>query len=89
VREGGGCAEGGRADRPGPLRRERRGGEARARGMGRLGRKAEGAAGLGLFAFFFYSELFFPFLLFILFDSNSNEPQIQIRPFENYAPNKK
>jgi hypothetical protein len=30
--------------------------------MGRLGRKAEGAAGLGLFAFFFYSELFFPFL---------------------------
>jgi hypothetical protein len=61
VREGGGCAEGGRADRPGPLRRERRGGGARA-GMGRLGRKAEGAAGLGLFAFFFYSELFFPFL---------------------------
>jgi hypothetical protein len=57
--------------------------------MGRLGRKAEGAAGLGLFAFFFYSELFFPFLLFLLFDSNSNEPQIQIRPFENYAPNKK
>jgi hypothetical protein len=57
--------------------------------MGRLGRKAEGAAGLGFFTFFFYSELFLPFLLFNLFDSNSNEPQIQIRPFEDYAPNQK
>jgi hypothetical protein len=56
--------------------------------MGRLGRKAEGAAGLGLFAFFFYSELFFPFLLFILFDSNSSEPQIQTKPSKNYAPSK-
>ena len=60
-REGGGCAEGGRADRPGPLRRERRG-ERRAREVGRLGRKAEGGGDVGCFAFFFYSELFFPFL---------------------------
>jgi hypothetical protein len=41
VSEGGGCAEGGRADRPGLLRRERRGGERCAREVGRLGRKAE------------------------------------------------
>ena len=87
MREGGGCAEGGRADRPGPLRRERRG-ERRAREVGRLGRKAEGGGDVGCCAFFFYSELFLPFLLFIPFDSNSNEPQIQIRPFENYASNK-
>ena len=60
-RERGGCAEGGRADRPGPLRRERRG-ERRAREVGRLGRKAEGGRDVGCFAFFFYSELFFPFL---------------------------
>ena len=72
----------------GPGEQRSEGWEARAREMGRLGRKAEGAAGLGCFTFFFYSELFLPFLLFILFDSNSNGPQIQIRPFENYAPNK-
>jgi hypothetical protein len=46
----------------GPAAQREEGREARAREMGRLGRKAEEAAGLGLFAFFFYSELFFPFL---------------------------
>ena len=47
----------------GPAGAERGGGGRGARaGMGRLGRKAEGAAGLGLFLFSFYSELFFPFL---------------------------
>ena len=53
---------------------------------------AERPRGAGKWAalpFSFILELFSPFLLFILFDSNSNEPQIQIRPFENYAPNKK
>jgi hypothetical protein len=89
VREGGGCAEGGRADRPVPLRRERRGGRgARAR-WADWAERPRGGGEVGCFAFFFYSELFSPFLfLLILFDSNSNEPQIQIRLFENYAPNK-
>jgi hypothetical protein len=45
----------GRAERGG-------GGERRAREVGRLGRKAEGGGDVGCFAFFFYSELFFPFL---------------------------
>ncbi|PWZ18583.1 hypothetical protein Zm00014a_028403 [Zea mays] len=52
---------------------------------------AERPRGAGKWAalpFSFILELFSPFLLFILFDSNSNEPQIQIRLFENYAPNK-
>ena len=44
VREGGGCAEGGRADRPGPLRRERRGGE-RVRASGLGAQVAEGEVG--------------------------------------------
>ena len=78
MREGGGYAEGDRADRPGPLRRERRG-ERRAREVGRLGRKAEGAGKRAALPFSFILELFSPFLLFILFDSNSNEPQIQFR----------
>ena len=72
----------------GPAAQREEGREARAREMGRLGRKAEGAAGLGLFAFSFILNCFSLFFLLILFDSNSNEPQIQIRPFENYAPNK-
>ena len=88
VREGGGCTEGGRADRPGPLRRERRGGRrARERWAG-WAERPRGAGKWAALPFFFYSELFLPFLLFIPFDSNSNEPQIQIRLFENYAPNK-
>ena len=37
--------------------------------------------------FSFILNCFSLFFLLILFDSNSNEPQIQIRPFENYAPN--
>jgi hypothetical protein len=41
--------------------RERRGKRARTRGMGRLGRKAEGGMGLGFFPFFFYSGIVFPF----------------------------
>jgi hypothetical protein len=47
----------------GPARAERGGGGRGARaGLGRLGRKAEGAAGLGLFLFSFYSGIVFPFL---------------------------
>jgi hypothetical protein len=54
-----------------------------------VGRKAEGAAGLGFFPLFFYSGIVFSFLfLFSLFDSNPSEPQIQIRLSKNYAPSK-
>jgi hypothetical protein len=57
--------------------------------MGLVGRKAEGAAGLGFFPLFFYSGIVFSFLfLFSLFDSNPSEPQIQIRLSKNYAPSK-
>jgi len=54
VREGGGYAEGDRADRPGPLRRERRG-ERRARGNGPAGPKGRGGGWVG------------PLCLFLLF----------------------
>ncbi len=88
VREGGGCAEGGRADRPGPLRRERRGGgEARA-GWADWAERPRRAGKWAALPFSFILNCFSLFFLLILFDSNSNEPQIQIRPFENYAPNK-
>jgi hypothetical protein len=57
----------GSADRWGRVSRERRG-ERRARG-GPTGPKGRGGGGeVGCFAFFFCSELFSPFLLFILFD---------------------
>ena len=63
-REGraGAGARGAAALTGGPARAERAGEEGARAGLGRLGRKAEGAAGLGLFLFSFYSELFFPFL---------------------------
>ena len=63
---GGGRAEGGRADGRARQGRER-GGRARARGMGLVGRKAEGAAGLGFFSFSFYSEICFPFSFYFLY----------------------
>ena len=60
--EGAGArGEGGRRQ-AGPAAQREEGREARAREMGRLGRKAEGGGDVGCFAFFFYSELFFPFL---------------------------
>jgi hypothetical protein len=43
---------------------------------------------VGCFAFSFILNCFSLFFLLILFDSNSNEPQIQIRLFENYASTK-
>jgi len=47
----------------GPVRAEReQGGERRARGMGLVGRKAEGAAGLGFFPFLFILKFVFSFL---------------------------
>ena len=39
----------------------------RARGMGLVGRKAEGAAGLGFFSFSFYSGICFPFSFYFLY----------------------
>jgi hypothetical protein len=35
--------------------------------MGLVGRKAEGAAGLGFFSFFFYSGICFPFSFYLLY----------------------
>jgi hypothetical protein len=74
----------------GPARAERGGGEkARARGVGRLGRKAEGGRGMGFFPFSFIPAIVFPFsFLFTLFDSILNMPQIQISTSKYYAPNK-
>jgi hypothetical protein len=47
----------------GPTGAERRGEkEARARGVGRLGRKAEGAGEWASFLFLLFQLLFFPFL---------------------------
>ena len=67
--------------------RGERGGGARAR-WADWAERPRGAGKRAALPFSFILELFSPFLLFILFDSNSNEPQIQIRLFENYAPNK-
>ena len=88
VREGGGCAEGGRADRPGPLRRERRGGREARAGWADWAERPRRAGKWAALPFSFILNCFSLFFLLILFDSNSNEPQIQIRLFENYAPNK-
>jgi hypothetical protein len=54
------------ADRRARQDRERRGRES-ARGMGLMGRKAEGAVGLGFFPFSFYSEFCFPFSFYFLY----------------------
>jgi hypothetical protein len=62
-----GCGEGGRADRRARQGRERRGEKARARGVGRLGRKAEGGRGMGFFPFSFYSSNCFPFSFYLLY----------------------
>jgi hypothetical protein len=86
-REGGGRAEGGRADRPGPLRRERRGGRRAREKWAGWAERPRGRLGWASLPFSFILNCFSLFFLPILFDSNSNEPQIQIRPFENYAPN--
>ena len=76
----------GSADRWGRASRES-GRRARAR-RADWAERPRGAGKRAALPFSFILELFSPFLLFILFDSNSNEPQIQIRLFENYAPNK-
>jgi hypothetical protein len=57
-----GCEESGRADGRARQGRERRGEKARARGVGRLGRKAEGGRGMGFFPFSFIPAIVFPFL---------------------------
>jgi hypothetical protein len=59
---------------------ERGGGERRAREVGRLGRKAEGGGEVGCFAFFFYSELFFPFSFYFPY-------LIQIQTSHKFKPN--
>jgi hypothetical protein len=52
----------------GPARAEREeGGGRRTRGMGLMGRKAEGAGGVGFFPFFFYSGICFPFSFYLLY----------------------
>jgi hypothetical protein len=43
------------------------GGGRRTRGMGQMGRKAEGGGGAGFFPFFFYSSICFPFSFYLLF----------------------
>ena len=74
-RERGGYAEGGRADRPGPLRRERRGGRrARERWAG-WAERPRGRLGWASLPFSFILNCFSLFFLPILFNSNSNEPQ--------------
>jgi hypothetical protein len=62
-----GCGESGRADGWARQGRERRGKKARARGVGRLGRKAEGGQGYGLLSFSFYSSNCFPFSFYLLY----------------------
>jgi hypothetical protein len=56
--------------------------------MGQMGRKVEGAGGVGFFPFSFILAFVFPFFLFTLFDSNLDRPQIQISTSKNYAPSK-
>jgi hypothetical protein len=56
----------GSADRAGPPEQREEGGSGRARGMGRLGRKAEGEGVAGHFAFFFYFRNCFPFSFYLL-----------------------
>jgi hypothetical protein len=56
--------ESGRADRAGPPGQREGGRNGRARGMGRLGRKAEGNMGAG--HFFFYFSNCFPFSFYLL-----------------------
>jgi hypothetical protein len=52
----------------GPARAQREeGGGRRVRGMGQMGRKAEGAGGGGFFPFFFYFGICFPFSFYLLY----------------------
>jgi hypothetical protein len=51
----------------GPARAERRGGRRRARGMGLVGRKAEGGREAGFFSFSFYSGICFLFSFYLLY----------------------
>jgi hypothetical protein len=55
----------GSADRAGPPGQREEGGTG-ARGVGRLGRKAEGNRGAGHFTFFFYFRNCFPFSFYLL-----------------------
>jgi hypothetical protein len=68
----------GSADRAGlPGQREEEG--ARARAVGRLGRKAKGRGGCGpIYLFLLFRKLFSLFFLFTPFDSIPNMPQFQI-----------
>jgi hypothetical protein len=62
---------------------EERGEGGRASGVGR---KARRGGVQGFFCFFFYSKFLIPFLFcFLLLNSNSNKPQIQILIFQAYA----
>jgi hypothetical protein len=75
----------------GPARAERGGGggKRRARGIGLAGPKGRGGAGLwASFLFLLFWHLFSLFFLFTLFDSNPNEPQIQINTPKYYATTK-
>jgi hypothetical protein len=58
--------ESGSADRAGPPGHREEGGNGRARGVGWLGRKAEGDRGAGHFTFFFYFSNCFPFSFYLL-----------------------
>jgi hypothetical protein len=58
--------ESGSADRAGLPGQREGGGNGRARGIGRLGRKAEGNRGAGHFTFFFYFSNCFPFSFYLL-----------------------
>jgi hypothetical protein len=78
--EGAGARGEAAAPTGGAGRAERGGGEMRAREVGRLGRKAEGGGEVGCFAFFFYSELFFPFLFYFPY-------LIQIQPSHKFKSN--
>ena len=72
----------------GPAAQREDGREARAREWAGWAERPRGRLGWASLPFSFILNCFSLFFLLILFDSNSNEPQIQIRPFENYAPNK-
>jgi hypothetical protein len=61
-----GCGESGRADGRACQGRERGGGRVRV-GMGRMGRKAEGAGDVGFFPFSFILAFVFPFSFYLLY----------------------
>jgi hypothetical protein len=65
-RKAGAGAEKAAALTGGPARAERGGGES-ARGMGLMGRKAEGAGEAGFFSFFFYSGICFLFSFYLFY----------------------